>query len=113
MQYDDDTLFRENNVTLYLAEVEEYISLLITYIAYKQENPDAAISALSLEKMLLKEFDKGSFNVSIYTIYLWFIINLILNQIDAPNINMMENAETEDDVITNGRDLFKKFENLA
>jgi hypothetical protein len=63
MQYDEDTQFKENNVTLYLAELEEYISLLITYIAYKQENPDAAISALSLEKMILKEFDKGQFNV--------------------------------------------------
>lgn len=28
-------------------------------MAYKQENPDAAISALSLEKMALKEFDRG------------------------------------------------------
>ena len=64
MQYDEDTQFKENNVTMYLAELEEYISLLITYLAYKQENPDAAISALSLEKMALKEFDKGPTNVS-------------------------------------------------
>ncbi len=35
MQYDEDTQFNENNVTLYLAELEEYISLLITYLAYK------------------------------------------------------------------------------
>lgn len=35
MQYDEDTQFKENNVTFYLAELEEYISLLITYIAYK------------------------------------------------------------------------------
>lgn len=35
MQYDDDTQFNENNVTMYLAELEEYISLLITYLAYK------------------------------------------------------------------------------
>jgi len=65
MQYDDDTQFNENNVTVYLAELEEYIALLITYMAYKMENPDAAISALSLEKMALKEFDKGPINVSI------------------------------------------------
>jgi hypothetical protein len=65
MQYDEETQFNENNVTIYLAELEEYISLLITYLAYKQENPDAAISALSLEKMALKEFDKGPTNVSI------------------------------------------------
>jgi hypothetical protein len=52
MQYDEDTQFNENNVTMYLAELEEYVSLLITYLAYKQENPDAAISSLSLERMI-------------------------------------------------------------
>lgn len=35
MPYDNDTQFKENNVTLYLAELEEYISLFITYLAYK------------------------------------------------------------------------------
>ena len=63
MHYDDDTQFKENNVTLYLAELEEYVSLLITYLAYKQENPDAAISSLSLDRMNNKEFDKGPANV--------------------------------------------------
>ena len=49
MQYDEDTVFNEANVTSYLAELEEYISLFITYLAYKQENPDAPISSLSLD----------------------------------------------------------------
>ena len=35
MQYDDDTQFNESNVTMYLGELEEYISLLITYMAYR------------------------------------------------------------------------------
>lgn len=35
MHYDNDTQFNENNVTFYLAELEEYIALLITYMAYK------------------------------------------------------------------------------
>jgi hypothetical protein len=52
MQYDEDVQFNENNVTMYLAELEEYISMLITYLAYRQENPDAAISSLSLERMI-------------------------------------------------------------
>lgn len=65
MQYDEETQFNENNVAMYLAELEEYVSLLITYLAYKQENPDAAISSLSLEKMALKEFDKGPIIVSL------------------------------------------------
>ncbi len=66
MHYDDETLFNENNVTFYLAELEEYIAILITFMAYKQSNPDAAISSLSLDKMALKEFDKGPINVLLY-----------------------------------------------
>ena len=33
MQYDEDLVFNENNVTVYLAELEEFISNFITYIA--------------------------------------------------------------------------------
>ena len=62
-QYDDDTVFNENNVVLYLSELEEYISLFITYLAYKQSNPDAAISSLSLEKMAVKEFNKEGLKI--------------------------------------------------
>lgn len=108
MQYDEETQFNENNVTLYLAELEEYVSLLITYLAYKQENPDAAISSLSLERMIQKDFDKGPTNVTI-THHKYI-------QIEAPNandVNLNEDAETEDDVITNGKDLYKKFEDLV
>lgn len=48
--------------------------------------------------MALKEFDKGSMNI------------------DAPltnDINITEDGETEDDVITNAKDLYKRFENLV
>lgn len=57
-------------MTVYLAELEEYIALLITYMAYKLENPDAAISSLSLEKMALKEFDKGPVLVLTITLFI-------------------------------------------
>ncbi len=67
-QYDEDTVFNENNVVLYLAELEEYISLFITYLAYKQESPDAAISSLSLERMEVKEFDKNKNRLNIETL---------------------------------------------
>ena len=66
MHYDEDTQFNENNITYYLAELEEYIAILITFMAYKKSNPDAPISSLSLEKMQLKEFDRGPLNVTIY-----------------------------------------------
>ena len=42
---------------MYLAELEEYSSMLITYLAYKNEMPDAAVSALSLDQMVEKDKD--------------------------------------------------------
>lgn len=98
MQYDESTQFTDANVTMFLSELEEYVSLLITFLAYKQENPDAPISCLSLDRMALKEFDRGSTNI------------------DAPNandVNVLEEAETEDEVIWNGKDLYRKFEDLV
>lgn len=50
---------------MYLAELEEYVSLLITYLAFKQENPDATIASLGLERMIQKDFEKGPSNVSL------------------------------------------------
>jgi hypothetical protein len=51
MPYDDHTLFNENNIILYLAELEEYISSLITYVAFKRDDPNAAISSVPLERL--------------------------------------------------------------
>lgn len=34
MTYENDTVFQENNTTQYLAELEEYLAMLITYTAY-------------------------------------------------------------------------------
>lgn len=49
--YDSDTQFNENNVTMYLAELEEYISSLITLVAHQKEEPNAVISAIDLENL--------------------------------------------------------------
>lgn len=49
MEYDEGTEFNENNVTLYLSELEEYISNFIIFLAQRDKNPDAPISALSLD----------------------------------------------------------------
>jgi hypothetical protein len=98
MHYDADTQFNEQNVTMYLAELEEYSSMLITYLAYKHDMPDAAVSALSLDQMIEKDKDGGPIHI------------------DAPSANdvtVAEDAETEDEIITNGRDLYKRFENLV
>jgi hypothetical protein len=58
MSYDDNTRFNENNVIPYLGELEEYISSLITYAAYKRDDPNAAISSVPLEKLPQKEFNR-------------------------------------------------------
>lgn len=51
MSYEDGFTFNESNIINYLAELEEYISSLITYTAFKRDDPNAAISAIPLEKL--------------------------------------------------------------
>ncbi len=63
MHYDESTQFNESNVTLYLSELEEQISNFITYLAQREKNPDAPISALSLDVMTNKEFERGPLNI--------------------------------------------------
>ena len=93
MQYDDDVTFNENNVTMYLTELEEYISTFITYLAHREKNPDAPSSALSLDNMANKEFDKGAI------------------AIDAPNahdfVAMEDETTVEDEIVTNPIEKYK------
>lgn len=56
MQYDAETIFNDKNAAQYLAEIEEYIGVLITNLAYKQDQPNAAIASIPLEKLYVKEF---------------------------------------------------------
>ncbi len=58
MSYDEGFTFNESNIVSYLAELEEYISSLITYTAFKRDDPNAAISAIPLEKLNQKDFNK-------------------------------------------------------
>jgi hypothetical protein len=46
-----------------LAELEEYISSLITIIAYQREDPNAAISSVPLENMNQKDFYKKEMQI--------------------------------------------------
>ena len=64
MNYDDGIHFTENNIVQYLAELEEYISSLITYTAFKRDEPNAPISSIPLEKLSNKDFSKKQVNVS-------------------------------------------------
>jgi hypothetical protein len=58
MSYEDGIHFTENNIVSYLAELEEYISSLITYTAFKKDEPNAAISSIPLEMLNQKDFAK-------------------------------------------------------
>jgi hypothetical protein len=58
MQYDADTLFNVKNASQYLGEVEEYISMLITQLAFKQDPSNAATAAIPFDKLPNKEFGK-------------------------------------------------------
>lgn len=58
MSYEEGTAFTQNNILSFLAELEEYISSLITYVAFKRDEPHAAISAIPLEKLNKKDWDK-------------------------------------------------------
>jgi hypothetical protein len=58
MTYDEGFTFNESNIVSYLAELEEYINSLLTYTAFKRDDPNAAISAIPLEKLTQKEFHR-------------------------------------------------------
>ena len=100
MSYDDNTAFNENNIIPYLAEAEEYISAMITFVAYKRDDPNAAISSVPLEKLPQKEFNKREI------------------AIDAPvdterDVSMMgaktDVGDGEEDMIVDSKQLYMKF----
>jgi len=97
MTYDDDVQFNENNVTQYLTELEEYIAQFITFLAHREKNPDAHISALPLDIMTNKEFAKDPM------------------AIDAPNTNdyAEDDATADDEIVTNAAEKYRKYEELA
>ena len=64
MNYDEGFIFSESNIVSFLAELEEYICSLITYTAFKRDDPQAAISAIPLEKLFTKEFNRKDISIN-------------------------------------------------
>lgn len=101
MNYDDETTFNNNNVTLFLAELEEYISELITHNEYRKNNPNAAISAIPLDKLHPKTQDKG------------------LEKPELPSkeeiqiTSDVQEGDEEKELVISGKDLYKKFEDMV
>lgn len=87
-------------MTLFLAELEEYISLFITYLAYKQEAPDAAIASLSLNDLKQKDFDKEKNPFS------------NVDNKGSNDIQYNDDLETEDEITTDPKKLFKIYEEM-
>jgi len=63
MQYNNETTFNENNITLYLAELEEYFATLIAYLANQRGDQNAAISYIPLDQLNEKVFDKKEMQI--------------------------------------------------
>ena len=85
MNYDDGIVFTENNIVAYLAELEEYVGSLITYMAYKRDDQNAATSAIPLAQLNEKKFGQRDLEVSHherYTLHVSNYLRLALVQID-------------------------------
>jgi hypothetical protein len=56
--YDEHTHFTENNVANYLAEIEEFVSMLITHTAHQKGDPNAPNSSVPLADLPQKDWQK-------------------------------------------------------
>lgn len=103
MSHEDNISFNENNIIPYLAELEEFISSLITYVAYKRDDPNAAISSVPLEKLPQKEFNKREIAIDAP----------VDTERDASMMAARTDAGTilgeDDDMIVDSKQLYMKF----
>ena len=64
MNYDDGIVFTENNIVAYLAELEEYIGSLVTYMAFKHDDPQASTAAIPLSQLNEKKFGQRDLEIT-------------------------------------------------
>lgn len=113
MRYDENFQFTENNIVSFLAELEEYICSLITYTAFKRDDINAAISAIPLERLINKDFNKKEIAVSLPYFLTNFKIDLP-HSFPQPGIDIVDTQflgqdgalPAEDTEITNGKQLY-------
>lgn len=99
MIYDDNTVFNENNIIPYLAELEEYISALITFVAYKRDDPNAAISSVPLEKLPQKDFNKKEIAIDAP----------VDTERDVSMLGARTDVGDDEDMIMDSKQLYMKF----
>ena len=63
--YEQGFNFNEGNIVGYLAELEEYIAILITYLATKRDDPVAPFALVPLDKLDIKNHNKKEIAVSL------------------------------------------------
>ena len=63
MVYDDQTQFTESNIQTYLSELEELITKMITQVAAIRGDPNAAISAMNMNLMDVKDFNRRAIKI--------------------------------------------------
>jgi len=102
MQYDESTQFNENNITLYLSELEEYFATLIAYQAGQRGDANPAISSVPLEVLNDKDFNKKLLQIQVP-----FEADAKLDKDGASTTA----GETEEDV-TDPKQLYQKFNYL-
>lgn len=56
--YEKGFTFNESNIVPYLAELEEYVAILITYLATKRDDPVAPFALIPLDKLDIKNHNK-------------------------------------------------------
>lgn len=99
MPYDENTVFNEQNIIWYLAELEEYISSLITFVAVKRDDPNAAISSVPLERLNYKEFNKKEITIDAP----------IDTERDTTIGARTEVGDNDEEVIVDSKQLYMKF----
>ncbi len=110
MPYDKETQFNETNITGYLSELEEYISSLITLLAYKKDDPNAAISSVPLDKLNQKDFHKKEMQIDAP------VDTERGHQFSAAKTDIgdeSQNTHQEDDAIIDSKALYKNFLDLV
>ena len=65
--YESGFNFNESNIIAYLAELEEYIAILITYLATKRDDPSAPFALVPLDKLDTKNHFKKDLAVSAFS----------------------------------------------
>ena len=100
--YKDGITFTENNIVQYLAEVEEYISSLITYTAFKNEKDDAAITYIPLENLEPKDHNKAQITLQKGEAPM----GIEIRDVDDEAVGKGEPAEYE---VVTAKDLYKRF----